>query len=187
MSETAVFKDIALKAVGRTVVNFQRLEHNLKIAARLGPLEGILAKIERDFGRRTEKASLFTLGQAIEAWLNAINGGDARTNPTPDLFDPTIRISFSWKGDPEFHRMHGEVLRKLLELRNRLIHGGLVNFAWESQEDCTRLVAELNAVNEAIGTQLDFVAAVVKSFKSAHEETVRDIERIFVAGLGDET
>jgi hypothetical protein len=32
---TVTFKDAALGAVGRTVANFQRLEHNLKIASRL--------------------------------------------------------------------------------------------------------------------------------------------------------
>jgi hypothetical protein len=31
-------KDAALRAVGRTIVNFQRLEHTLKLAARLGPI-----------------------------------------------------------------------------------------------------------------------------------------------------
>jgi hypothetical protein len=35
--DTVTFKDAALGAVGRTVINFQRLEHNLKIAARLWP------------------------------------------------------------------------------------------------------------------------------------------------------
>ena len=74
MSGSAVtFKDAALRAVGRTVVNFQRLEHNLKIAARLGPLEGVLSKVQRDHERRTEKASSFTLGQAIEAWLTELD------------------------------------------------------------------------------------------------------------------
>jgi len=187
MPDSTVFKDLALRAVGRTVVNFQRLEHNLKIAGRLGPLEGVPDKIARDFGRRAEKASSFTLGQSIEAWLNAINSSDAHTNPTPDLFDPTIRVSFSLEGDSEFHRAHGEALRELLELRNRLIHGGLVNFAWESQDDCDRLVAELTEVNEAIGLQIDFVAAVLKSVKSAHEDAAGDIERIFVEGLADDS
>jgi hypothetical protein len=62
---TVTFKDLALRAVGRTVVNFQRLEHNLKFAARLGPLDGVLAKVQRDLERRTEKASSSTLGKAI--------------------------------------------------------------------------------------------------------------------------
>lgn len=183
-------KDVALRAVGRTVVNFQRLEHNLKIAARLGPLEGVLAKIQRDFERRTEKASLFTLGQAIEAWLNAINGGDAHTNPTPDLFDPTIRLTFSLQGDSEFHRAHGDALKELLEVRNRLIHGGLVNFDWESRDACERLVAELTEVNEAIGVQIDFVAVVVKSFRpegAAIEVFSGDGEKIFTTQLGSDS
>jgi hypothetical protein len=187
MPDSTVFKDLALRAVGRTVVNFQRLEHNLKSAARLGPLEGVLAKIATDFERRTEKASSSTLGQAIEAWLSAIKGGDVHTNPTPDLFDPTMRVSFSLEGDSEFHRAHGDALKELLKIRNRLIHGGLVHFDWESQDDCGRLVAELTEVNEAIGVQIDFVAAILKSFKSAHEEAARDIERIFVEGLRDDS
>ena len=65
-------KDLALRAVGRTVVNFQRLEHNLKVLARLGPVEGVLAKVRRDIEKRAEKASSFTLGQAIQAWMGAL-------------------------------------------------------------------------------------------------------------------
>jgi hypothetical protein len=190
MPGNAVFKDVALRAVGRTVVNFQRLEHNLKIAARLGPLEGVLAKIQRDFERRTEKTSSFTLGQVIEAWLSAINGSAAHTNPTPDLFDPTIRVSFSLQSDSEFHRAHGDALKELLEIRNRLIHGGLVNFDWECRDACERLVAELTEVNEAIGVQIDFVAVVVKSFRpegAAIEVFNGDGEKIFTAQLGSDT
>src|SRR6266849_2218486 len=154
-SNTVTFKDAALGAVGRTVVNFQRLEHNLKIAARLGPLEGVLAKVQRDFERRIEKTSTMTLGQSIEAWLSVIKGGGPRTNPTPDLFDPTIRQTFSLGEDSDYCRAHGESLKELLELRNGLIQGGLVNFDWESKAECDRLVAELTDVNEVIGTQID--------------------------------
>jgi hypothetical protein len=184
---TASFKDAALKAVGRTVVNFQRLEHNLKLAARLGPLEGVLAKVQRDFERRTEKTSLFTLGQSIEAWLSAMKGGDSRTNPTPDLFDPTIRLTLSLGEDSG---RHGEILRGLLELRNDLIHGGLLNFDWESQTECDRLIAELTAVNEVIGSQIDFLAAVLKSFlrkDAVFDGSTGDGERIFIARLVKDT
>ena len=36
-------KDVALRAVGRTVVNFQRLERCLKDLARLGSVEGVMS------------------------------------------------------------------------------------------------------------------------------------------------
>ena len=67
--QSATSKDAALRAIGRTVVNFQRLEHNLKLAARLGPVQGTIPKIQRDIGRRFERAETLTLGQAIQAWL----------------------------------------------------------------------------------------------------------------------
>jgi hypothetical protein len=183
---TITFKNAALGAVGRTVVNFQRLEHNLKIAARVGPLEGVLAKVQRDFERRAVKTSTFTLGQSIEAWLVAMKGGGPRINPTPDLFDPTIRLTFSLGGDSDSCGAHGEILKELLELRNGLVHGGLVNFDWDSQGDCDRLVAELTEVNEVIGSQIDFLATVLRRFApkdAIFEEFTSAGERVIVARL----
>ena len=121
-------KDAALRAVGRTVVNFQRLEHNLKILARLGPIEGTLSKIQRDIERRAEKAASFTLGQAIYAWLEAIDIDRPQAIPTNDLFEPTLRGTFSIGQDSDGRRAHGETLKALLEIRNNLVHGGLVKF-----------------------------------------------------------
>src|SRR5277367_5992739 len=109
------FKDAALKAVGRTVVNFQRLEHNLKAVARLGPLEGVLPKVQKDIERRVERVSSFTLGQSIQAWIGVLEGDGASASQTPDLFDPTIRLSFSLSGDPNWSREHGGALKELLE------------------------------------------------------------------------
>jgi hypothetical protein len=186
-SNTVSFKDAALKAVGRTVVNFQRLEHNLKTAARLGTLEGVIAKVQRDLERRADKASSFTLGQSIEAWLSATSGGgSSRVDPTLDLFEPTIRITFSLSGDSDSYRTHGKSLKKLLELRNKLIHGGLVNFDWESEAECDRLVEELTGVNNVIGSQIDFVAAVVRSLRpqdAVINESTCDTKSKFVARL----
>jgi hypothetical protein len=120
----------------------QGLEHNLKLAAHLAPLEGVLAKVEKDLVRLNEKAASMTLGQSIGAWLDAIKGGATSTNPTPDLFDPTIRLTFSFGGfDPD--GIHGATLKRLLELRNGLIHDELVGFDWESQAECARLMQDL--------------------------------------------
>jgi hypothetical protein len=185
-SSIVAFKDSALAAVGRTVVNFQRLEHNLKIAARLGPLEGVFAKVQRDLERRIDKASSFTLGQAIDAWLNSMKGEGPPVCPTPDLFDPTMRLEFSLVEDSESSATRAESLKRLLELRNRLIHGGLVNFQWESQVECDRLVEELTHLNEEIASQIDFVAAAVRSLRSdfaAINESIADDKSILATRL----
>src|SRR5262245_9215205 len=127
-------RDAALKAVGRTVVNFQRLEHNLKLAARLGSSHGTLPKIQRDLEGRIERATALTLGQAIHAWLSVGQGEPLETSYTPDLFDATMQVSFSWGSDAESQSAHGGALKSLLETRNNLIHGGLVQFQWEDRK-----------------------------------------------------
>jgi hypothetical protein len=125
-------RDLALQAVGRTVVNFQRLEHNLKLAARLGSVQGTLPKIQRDIEKRIERAATLTLGQAIQAWLSTATTESAATSGAPDLFDVTMEMNFSWDTDERVREAHGLALRTLLEARNNLIHGGLVHTKWDS-------------------------------------------------------
>lgn len=173
MSQYAA-KDAALRAVGRTVVSFQRLEHNLKLAARPGPIEGTLAKIQHDVERRAQRAQRLTLGQAIQAWLTATSGESPTTVYTPDLFDATLRMTISL-GDADTQQAHAVALESLLAARNNLIHGGLVQFPWDSPDECERLVRELDELNERIRVQLDFVAAFLRAFS----ELPQDLERAF--------
>ena len=175
-------RDAALKAVGRTVVNFQRLEHNLKLAARLGSVHGTLPKIQRDLERRIERAITLTLGQAIHAWLSAGQGEPLETSYTPDLFDATMHLTFSW-GDAESQRAHGVALKSLLETRNNLIHGGLVQVQWDSPAECERLVEHLDGVNESIATELQFVTSILRALGSIRPEDVEAAHQEFEAQL----
>jgi hypothetical protein len=176
-------RDDALKAVGRTVVNFQRLEHNLKLAARLGSSHGTLPKIQRDLERRIERAATLTLGQAIHAWLSVGQGEPLQTSHTPDLFDATMQLTFSWGSDVESQNTHGVALKSLLETRNTLIHGALVQFQWDSPSECERLVRHLDKVNDDIATQLEFVGSILRAFGSIRPEDVEAAYREFEAQL----
>jgi hypothetical protein len=167
------FKDIALRAVGRTVVNFQRLEHNLKLVARVGPLEGIRSRVQRDIEKRAERASSFTLGQAIRAWLGAVESDIPRSGRTPDLFEPSMSMTLSLGDDPEADWAHRDTLLALLDFRNDLIHGGLVMFDWDSRDECERLVTRLNDINEQIRSQIDFFAAFMKGMLGISVEDIQ--------------
>jgi hypothetical protein len=171
-------KDIALCAVGRTVVNFQRLEHNLKRAARLGPLEGTLAKIKRDVERRVERADTFTLGNAIQAWLVAAHSELPEAGRTPDLFDATMQMTISLVPDAEVRGAHGAALRSLLETRNKLVHGGLVDMQWDSPGECARLIAELDGVNEEIRVQMEFITSILRELGTLASFRQEDWERV---------
>ncbi|MBX3695922.1 MAG: hypothetical protein KF790_12215, partial [Steroidobacteraceae bacterium] len=140
-------KDAALRMLGRTVVNFQRLEHNLKLAARLGPLQGTIQKVQKDIAKRHERAATLTMGQAIQAWLDYCYEQPATHYGTPDLFDVSVQMTFALESDPESQTRQAKALRDLLEVRNDLIHSRLAKFEWEMPEACDGLIEELEQVN----------------------------------------
>jgi hypothetical protein len=166
-------KDAAMRAVGRTVVNFQRLEHNLKLAARLGPYAGTLPTVQRDIAKRIERSSDLTLGQAIQAWLGATDRETSAPSYTPDLFDITVQMKFTLGADDESHCAHGAALKELLEVRNKLIHGGLVHFNWDSPEECSRLIKDLDEINDSIRSQLDFIASLLRAISAIRPEDIQ--------------
>lgn len=163
-------KEAALQMVGRTVVNFQRLEHNLKLAARLGPLRGTIHKVQRDISKRHERASTLTLGQAIQAWLEYCYSLPSNNQETPDLFDVSVQISFSLESDPTSQEQHADALSALLRARNELIHSRLATFDWENAEACDALVADLKQVNTAISEQIEYTCALLKAIAELHKE-----------------
>jgi len=163
-------KEAALQMVGRTVVNFQRLERNLKLAARLGPLRGTIHKVQRDISRRQERASTLTLGQAIQAWLEYCYSPPATNQETPDLFDVSVQISFSLESDPASQAQHADALHDLLRVRNELVHSRLATFEWESAEACDALVADLKQVNTSISEQIEYTSALLKAVAELHKE-----------------
>lgn len=174
-------KDAALRMVGRTVVNFQRLEHNLRVAARLGPLDGTIQKVRKDIGRRHERASTLTLGQAIQAWL--VNCGELSVQPagTPDLFDVSVQMTFALELDAESRIRHAEVLSDLLRLRNDLIHSRLAKFEWDSPLACNSLIAELDQVNTVISEQIEYTHLLLESIAELGKEHADAIAAVFAS------
>lgn len=168
-------KDSALRAVGRTIVNFQRLEHHLKRAARLGPAQGPVQKIQSDIARRQERAEALTLGQAIHTWMTHFDGTPEQFGGTPDLFDVSIQFSFSLEADADSRDSHAKALISLLEMRNALIHTRLARFDWESPEACEGLVVELGQVNVAIAEQMDYVASILTALGDLHNELAESL------------
>ena len=156
-------KDKALHTLGRTVVNFQRLEHCLKLFSRLGPLEGPIYKIEKQLEGRAERSERFTLGNAINAWLDVLDGKVERPALINDLFAATMRTRISFAVQPEIKESHAEGLKALLEERNLIIHGALVAFPWDSDPDCIELTTYLESINGAIKEHMQFLEPIANS------------------------
>ncbi len=169
-------KDAALKNLGRTIVNFQRLEQHVKALATIQSFTGTVAKIQQDRDRHIKKASGFTLGQAIGFCMETLEGNRPVPPFVPDLFDISMqgRISFELEG--QYKDSHAQELRALVEYRNELIHGQRLAINWDSDAECDALFRELDDWNTRIGVQVDFLVSMRRGFASLKPEDFEVVE-----------
>jgi hypothetical protein len=167
---TSHARDLALRAVGRNVVNFQRLEGCLKLLAKLQPVDGTLHQIRTKLEARMERLSKSTLGSAIAGWLNLLDHTTTATDLPEDLFDVTARFAFTVELADDEKDRHADALSKLLVERNTLIHDGLLSIDWESPEQCRKLTANLDAQNERIGKEINFLLPILRMLSETANE-----------------
>lgn len=61
----------ALYAVGRNVVNFQRLEQILKLLARFAPVYTTPSTFQSELEKRGRRVNRMTLGAAVKKWIQS--------------------------------------------------------------------------------------------------------------------
>ncbi len=169
-------KDAALKNLGRTIVNFQRLEQHVKALATIQPVNGSISKMQRDRDRHIEKTLGFTLGAAINTWVETLNGSRANQPFVEDLFEFSMRGRIQFNLAPEMKARHAEQLRELLEYRNELIHGKRLALNWDSDSECETLFAELDDWNKRIGVQVEFLESIRREFADLKPEDFEVVE-----------
>jgi hypothetical protein len=163
-------QDLALRAVGRNVLNFQRLEGCLKRLAKLQPIDGTLPQISRKLKTRTDQLSKSTLGSAIAGWLNVLDHTSGAPEFHEDLFHITARFTFTLKLSDHEKDRHADALASLLVERNALIHEGLLSIDWTSPEQCQELAARLDAQNKRIEKEIEFLLPFLRAFREAANE-----------------
>jgi len=167
-------KDRVFRAIGRNLVNLQRLEKILKWLSELRPVAGKLPEIQRQLGERRQSTNRSTLGAVIPLWLETAKGRKPRL-PTPTT-DLDILCSYWVKiGIPQrVLEEHAKELEQLLTERNWFVHHGLAEIDYSSGEECGNLLARLDAQNGRVGKQIDFLLSIVNRLREFHEFFVRD-------------
>lgn len=154
-------RDAALRAIGRNLVNFQKLEHCLKALVRTESLAGPMSTLNDKVATRVSKTSQYTLGRTVQEWLR-ISTPHRTANPqTQDLFEPWISVSLELPIDSEALGSHSEALESLAIERNELVHLKLAQFDFESEAECKDLVADLDRQNQRILEQLAFLSPAI--------------------------
>ncbi len=155
-------RDAALRAIGRNLVNFQKLEHCLKALVRTESLAGPMSTFNGKVAGRLSKTSQYTLGKAVQEWLRVSRPHQTASPQTQDLFEPWISISYELPIAAEALASHAEVLEALAGERNDLVHLNLAQFNFESEAECKDLVAALDRQNQRILEELTFLAPAIK-------------------------
>ena len=164
-------RDLAFRAVGRNLVNFQKLEHCLKALTRLGVLAGPMSTVEDKIEKRNSKIAKFTLGKAVSEWLRIADTNNSESGATEDLFEPWVSISFGLEMSSEYLNNHGQILERLATERNELVHHRLANFDFESNDECRELLIGLDSQNTRILEQLTLLAPAIKDLIDLNEWT----------------
>ena len=152
----------ALYAVGRNVVNFQRLEHILKQLALFAPICATPSRLQSEVEKQRARAERLTLGGAVRKWIESeFHTTEPKQVPRPDQH---IIISFGFslpgRGPEYFDRLSGE-LESLAQERNRLIHLDLARMNFEDEAECNALSIQLDAQNDRIIRATEFLGTIL--------------------------
>ena len=162
-------RDIALRTVGRNIVNFQRLETYIKVLARFSPIACPLNNLSAAINNRASQTARYTFGQAIGEWLKMAGGSEPPTLVTEEQLRSWITMSFGPLLNSEELIEHSQALRELLKERNNLVHHDLAPLDFGSEEQCLRLIARLDSQNERIGQQMSLLEDVLTRIQVLHE------------------
>jgi hypothetical protein len=171
----------ALYAIGRNVVNFQRLEHILKQLALFAPICATPSKLQSEVEKQRARAQRLTLGGAVRKWIES-EFHTTEPKQVPQL-DQQIIISFGFdlpKTPEYFDQLSGE-LEPLAQERNCLIHQDLAQLNFEDEEECNALSIKLNAQNDRIIRAIKFLGPILAQMQefarliASDEDLIREL------------
>jgi hypothetical protein len=155
----------ALYAIGRNVINFQRLEQILKQLALFAPICATPSRLQSQVEKHRARVDSLTLGGAVKKWIES-EFHTTKPKQGPRL-DQQIIISFGFElpTTPQyFDQLSGE-LESLAQERNSLIHLDLAQLNFEDEAECAALSIQLNAQNDRIIRATKFLGPIHAQMK----------------------
>lgn len=152
----------ALCAVGRNVVNFQRLERILKQLAMFAPICATSSTLQGVVETRRAKVERLTLGEAVKKWIESEYHQPTKPKQGTQP-DDQVMISFGFElpMPPKYWDQLSGELESLAQDRNSLIHLDLAQINFEDEAQCTALSIQLNAQNERIIRATKFLEPIL--------------------------
>jgi hypothetical protein len=169
-------RNLALRKIGRNVVNFQKMEVMLKFIVTFANFSVPMSQIVEHLQAASMSVRNAPMGVLVDKASKAIRS-DHKSAPQ----DATeVWISFSLKLDDgvlqprEWRRMIGEVVKE----RNALIHQMLASFDPSSLDSCNALSGLLDVQRERILPAYQHLESLVKAIRETHQEIAANVDSI---------
>jgi len=154
-----------LRKVGRSVVNFQKLEGMLKSISWVSSYAGSIADIRDQHARHTDSLGKKSLGMVVADFFEKIYVDGDAGDPRTDAMDYALRSRISG-GDRE--RLKA-LLETIVGERNELIHTRLLHFDSRSVESCNALNKFLDEQHERIAPVLEEIWMLFDGMRKARK------------------
>ncbi len=163
----------ALRKLGRTIVNFSKIEAAFKYLLSVSQLEGTEKTLSDQLRRNQTRLRKQTLGKLVQEFHKNILGDTSQSEPKPDFSGTGISLSFKVTyNNPDFLKIQKRTLASIVAERNKLIHQELAFIDTSSVEDCHNLITLLDEQNPRLLAQLEelrwlieYLRETLKAFK----------------------
>jgi hypothetical protein len=162
--------DDALRKIGRSIVNFQKLEYGLKELVRLSRIESLQSHAQPVFPRKTKRLKSAGLGAVVKQFNRALYAEPTEPQAWPASSEVRSSTEFRLEVDSNSEAQRRELVA-LARDRNRLVHLDLATLDFSSEAACVELSRRLDEQNERILRYLEFV----RSIRDARTRAVQDL------------
>lgn len=169
--------------IGRNLLRFQKLEIVLKASVSGSKRTVVSDEMPPRHIRRAEEIRRSTLGMVAGEYFESVVVPQAApsTEEKPILPDAPhdkicFQVSFRTELPPEEHARLEERLRKLVDERNRLVHGFLLQFRIGTADECRAAIRHLEDQAQRIAIEFDFARTLYVRFEEGRRELMDYIQ-----------
>jgi hypothetical protein len=170
-------RDVALRKIGRNLVNFQRFERMLKLVIVQSDVRGCasrLAKVHRDRAKDTDRKPL---GWVVEDFFKTLFSKAPSDDGSPNELDEIwMSIVVRIDSDKKSIRMRKRELSELVSERNWLIHSSVANVDLDSVENCKKLISLLDEQDDRLKPHYLSLMRLIGDIRVAQQKLFTQLE-----------
>jgi hypothetical protein len=163
-------KDEVLKKIGRNMLLFQQMEHQLKYLLSNNKLSGSVSDIEVRKAKRNELIHKQTMGSLVGQLVDEVYSNTHEEAEFPvDIEEPHLAFSFKMEMNPADLEAKKKTLATIVDSRNDLIHHMLPRLIENTMECWTAALHYLEGQHEKLLPEITSFKNIIQTLQKSAE------------------